>query len=117
MIRKPFPSQSIKSISQIKSSNHFKLRYKSILTPIRMADDKVDPPPVDQEISKEKEEKEFEALTGTTEDGEKKEKVARSGFCCGAESIERKPAKKKAGQWRKAKTNTWMCLNLVRGNS
>ncbi|KAK8812595.1 hypothetical protein WA538_003809 [Blastocystis sp. DL] len=66
-----------------------------------MADDKVDPPPVDQEISKEKEEKEFEALTGTTEDGEKKEKVARK----------RKPAKKKAGQWRKAKTNTWIYVS------
>ena len=59
-------------------ANHFKLRYKSFLTPIRMADDKVDPPPVEQETSKEKEEKEFEALTGTTEDGEKKENVARS---------------------------------------
>lgn len=78
-----------------------------------MTDDKTDPPPVEQETSKEKEEKEFEALTGTTEDGEKKEKATRSAFCGGGESVERKPAKKKAGQWRKAKTNTWMCLEVV----
>ena len=80
MIRKPFPSQSIKSISQIKSSNHFKLRYKSILTPIRMADDKVDPPPVDQEISKDKEEKEFEALQEPPKMERRKKRWREVGF-------------------------------------
>ncbi|KAK8789658.1 hypothetical protein WA171_001749, partial [Blastocystis sp. BT1] len=61
-------------------------------------DDKTDPSPTNPLEMKESEEKEFEALTGESVDKEKKEKVRRK----------RKPNKKRAGQWRNAKQNTWI---------